>query len=59
MCEFNVDMHGINFNDPANYENILRDLTGEKVRKVMNDLYEDSNIVDVVFLPLEQEEANQ
>jgi zinc protease len=56
---YNYYVHGINFNDPANYENILRDLTGEKVRKVMNDLYEDSNIVDVVFLPLEQEEANQ
>lgn len=55
---YNYYVHGINFDDPANYEDILKDLSIENVKKVMRLLYTDSNIVDVVFVPLEEEGAN-
>ncbi len=51
-------VHEINFNDPANYEDILHGLTVKDVKKVMKAFYKGPNIVDVVFVPLVEEEAN-
>ncbi|MEZ5071146.1 MAG: insulinase family protein [Bacteroidales bacterium] len=48
---FNLYVYGINFDDPANFEDILRKLTPEDVRKVMKEFYTDANLVDVVFVP--------
>ncbi len=48
-------LYGINFDDPANYEDIVNELTVKDVKKVMQSFYADSNIIDVVFVP--QEEA--
>jgi zinc protease len=49
-------LHGINFDDPANYEEILKDLSTKDVKKFMKKFNKDPNIVDVVFVPLETEE---
>jgi len=53
---FNYYVHGINFDDPSNYEDILKNLTTTDVRKVMEEFYEDPNVVDVVFVPKEAAE---
>jgi zinc protease len=50
---YNFYIHGINFDDPANYEDILNGLKTEDVRRVMSSLYDDPNLVDVVFVPKE------
>jgi zinc protease len=47
-------LYGINFDDPANYENILKGLTVKDVKKVMSAFYDNPNIVDVVFVPNEE-----
>ena len=47
-------VHGINFDDPSNYEDILKNLTIKDVKKVMEAFYDDPNIVDVVFVPKEE-----
>ena len=46
-------VHGINFDDPANYEDILNALTPGDIQQVMSVLYADPNVVDVVFMPKE------
>jgi zinc protease len=51
---YNYYVHGINFDDPANYEDILNSLTAEDVQKVMKEFYTDANIVDVVFIPKQE-----
>jgi zinc protease len=48
---FNYYLYGINYDDPANYEDIINKLTVEDVKKVMQAFYKDPNIVDVVFVP--------
>ena len=50
---FNYYLYGINYDDPANYEDILNGLTVDDVQKVMAGFYKNPNIVDVVFLPRE------
>ncbi len=47
-------LYGINFDDPANYEDIVQNLTAEDVKKVMHAFYDHPNIVDVVFVPEEE-----
>ena len=54
---YNFYLYGINFDDPANYENILKSLTVEDVHKVMSAFYDNPNIVDVVFVPTEETPA--
>ncbi|MGM0474198.1 MAG: M16 family metallopeptidase [Bacteroidota bacterium] len=51
---FDYYVHGINFNDPSNFEEILKDLTTAGVQEVMKEFYDDPNVVDVVFLPKEE-----
>jgi zinc protease len=47
-------VYGINYDDPANYEDIVKNLTAKDVLKVMKAFYDDPNIVDVVFVPNEE-----
>jgi zinc protease len=56
---YNYYVHGINFDDPANYEDILTNLTAKDVKKVMKAFYNHPNIVDVVFVPLEEDSTGQ
>ncbi|MEN8229232.1 MAG: insulinase family protein [Bacteroidota bacterium] len=51
---YNYYVHGINFDDPANYEDILKSLTIKDVKKAMKAFYKKPNIVDVVFVPKEE-----
>ena len=51
-------VHGINYDDPANYEDILKELSTKDVKKLMKKFYKKPNIVDVVFKPLPVEESN-
>jgi zinc protease len=50
---FSYYLYGINFDDPANYEDIVKGLTPKDVKNVMKTFYDDPNIVDVVFVPKE------
>jgi zinc protease len=47
-------LYGINYDDPANYEDIVKNLTVNDVKKVMKAFYDNPNIVDVVFVPKEE-----
>ncbi|MCK4880068.1 MAG: insulinase family protein, partial [Bacteroidales bacterium] len=51
---YNYYLFGINFDDPANYEDIVKGLTTDDVKKVMHAFYDNPNIVDVVFVPKEE-----
>lgn len=46
-------VYGVNYNDPANYEDIIKALTPKDVKKVMKNFYKKPNVVDVVFVPEE------
>jgi zinc protease len=48
---YNYYLYGINFDDPANFENIVEGLTADDVKNVMHAFYDHPNIVDVVFVP--------
>ncbi len=50
-------LHGINYNDPDNYENIARALTPGDIQKVMEEFYSGPNVVDVVFVPRDDSTA--
>jgi zinc protease len=50
----NYYLYDINFDDPANYEDIVKSLTTEDVLKVMQSFYDNPNIIDVVFVPMEE-----
>lgn len=54
---YNYYLYGINFDDPANYEDIVEGLTTADVQKVMQAFYKDPNMVDVVFVPEVKAEA--
>lgn len=53
---YNYYSMGINFDDPANYEDIASSMTPKDVKKVMKAFYKKPNVVDVVFIPTETEE---
>ncbi len=46
--------HGIDYNDPENYDRVIESLTAGDIRKVMKRLYSDANVVDLEFYPDEQ-----
>jgi len=50
-------IYGINYDDEANYEDIVNNLTPKDVQEVMNAFYDDPNIVDLVFVPKEEASA--
>lgn len=52
-------VNGINYDDPANYEDILNSLSTKDVKKGMKAFYKKPNVVDVVFKPLPVEETEQ
>ncbi len=51
---YNYYVYGINFDDPAHYEDIVNRLTTQDVLKLMKAFYTDPNVVDVVFVPKEE-----
>ncbi|MDF1573665.1 MAG: insulinase family protein [Bacteroidales bacterium] len=50
---YNYYLYGINFDDPSNFEDIVKNLTTKDVLQVMKEFYDEANIVDVVFVPRE------
>ncbi len=42
---------GINFSDPANYEDLLKSMTREDIQQFARNFIENTNKVEVVFLP--------
>jgi zinc protease len=44
-------LYEINFDDPANFEDIVKGLSADDVQKVMHAFFDDPNIVDVTFVP--------
>ena len=54
---YNYYVYGINFDDPANYEDVVNGLSTKDVQKLMQAFYEDPNMVDVVFVPKEEAAA--
>ena len=53
---YNFYQHDLNFNDPDNFEEILRALTVKDVKKAMKQLYKGANVVDLVFSPEQTED---
>ncbi len=45
---------GIDYNNPANYEDIIKKFTTEDIRKVALAFFKDADIVDLTFEPAEQ-----
>ncbi|MEA3461572.1 MAG: insulinase family protein, partial [Bacteroidota bacterium] len=52
---FSYYLYGINFDDPANYEDIVKGLSVTDVQKVVQAFFDNPNIVDVVFVPKDEE----
>ncbi len=44
--------YGINGNDPANYENILKSFTVKDVKKVSGLMFKKADVVDLIFKPV-------
>ncbi len=44
-------LHKINNDAPENFENILKSLTKEEVKKFASDFFKSADLVDIVFLP--------
>ncbi len=42
---------GINSNDPANYEDILKKLTTDNIKTIADTLFSNGDVVDVIFKP--------
>lgn len=55
---YNYYVHGINYDDPANYDDILKSITTKDVKKFMKAFYKKPNIVDLVFKPLVVKESD-
>ncbi|MDO9340265.1 MAG: insulinase family protein [Bacteroidales bacterium] len=43
--------YGINSNDPANYENILKSYTVKDIRKIAGKMFKKADVVDLIFKP--------
>jgi zinc protease len=43
--------YGINSNDPANYEDILKSFTIKDIRKIANEMFKKADVVDLIFKP--------
>jgi len=50
---YNYYYHGYNFDDPANYEEIIKKISTKDVKKVMKSLTKKANVIDLVFGPKE------
>lgn len=45
--------YGINSNEPANYENILKSYTVKDIKKIAGKMFKKADIVDLIFKPTE------
>lgn len=43
--------YGINSNDPANYEDILKSFTVKDIKKIADEMFKKANVVDLIFKP--------
>lgn len=43
--------YGINSDDPANFENILKSFTAKDIRKIAEKMFRKADVVDIVFEP--------
>lgn len=43
--------YGINSNDPANYENILKAFTVKDIKKLASQMFKKADVVDLIFKP--------
>jgi zinc protease len=43
--------YGINSNDPANYENILKAFTVNDIKTIANQMFSKADVVDLIFKP--------
>ncbi|HCR89118.1 MAG TPA: insulinase family protein, partial [Prolixibacteraceae bacterium] len=48
---YNYYFHGVDNNDPANFENILNKITTADIQKVAKQFFGTADVVDVVFFP--------
>ncbi|MBN1388986.1 MAG: insulinase family protein [Bacteroidales bacterium] len=44
-------LSGINYNDPANYEEILKGFTPEDIKEAAIAFFKDADVVDIIFTP--------
>ena len=49
---YNYYVHGVNYADPKNYEDILNKITAKDIQKFTNDLFNGADLVDITFRPL-------
>lgn len=45
--------YGINSNDPANYEEILKSFTIKDIRKIATKMFKKADVVDLIFKPVQ------
>ncbi|MFO7622390.1 MAG: insulinase family protein [Bacteroidales bacterium] len=45
--------YGINGDDPANYENILKSYTVKDIKKISKKMFKKADVVDLIFKPVE------
>jgi zinc protease len=43
--------YGINSNDPANYENVLKAFTVKDIKKIAVQMFKKADVVDLIFKP--------
>jgi zinc protease len=43
--------YGINSNDPANYENVLKAFTIKNIKKITGQMFKKADVVDLIFKP--------
>ena len=43
--------YGINSNDPANYENILKEFKIKDIKKIADEMFKNADVVDLIFKP--------
>ena len=48
---YNYYYHGINTDDPANYEDILKAFTIEDIKEIAAEFFTDADEIDVIFKP--------
>ncbi len=44
-------LSGINYHDPSNFEDILKEFTAEDIREAAKAFFSDADLVDIVFAP--------
>ncbi len=47
-------LSGINYDDPSNYEDILKGFSSEDIRAAANAFFKDADVIDIIFKPEEE-----